>query len=155
VANVLTPEFQALDNCIGESIRGTVVLEFQKIDAFADLGAYRYVRDHAHKLGYRICLDGVSHLSLPMVDRAELGVDFVKLAWTNDMPEDKDSLRKHVDRIGAKRIVLARCDAPQAIDYGRQIGIDLFQGQHVDALLASRARAPSLLRPAASGPAVA
>jgi EAL domain-containing protein (putative c-di-GMP-specific phosphodiesterase class I) len=155
VANVLTPEFQALDNCIGETIRGTVVLEFQKIDAFADLGAYRYVRDHAHKLGYRICLDGVSHLSLPMVDRAELGLDFVKMAWTNDMPEDNQSLRKHVDRIGAKRIVLCRCDTPQAIDYGRQIGIDLFQGQHVDALLASRARAPSLLRPAASGPAVA
>ncbi len=155
VANVLTPEFQALDNCIGETIRGTVVLEFQKIDAFADLGAYRYVRDHAHKLGYRICLDGVSHLSLPMVDRAEMGLDFVKIAWTNDMPEDNQSLRKHVERIGAKRIVLCRCDTPQAIDYGRQIGIDLFQGQHVDALLASRARAPSLLRPAASGPAVA
>jgi hypothetical protein len=90
-----------------------VVLEFQKIDAFSDLGAYRYVRDHAHKLGYRICLDGVSHLSLPMVDRAEMGLDFVKIAWTNDMPEDNQSLRKHVERIGAKRIVLCRaCRRP-------------------------------------------
>lgn len=155
VANVLTPEFQALDACIGETIRGTVVLEFQKIDAFADLGSYRYVRDHAHKLGYRICLDGVSHLSLPMVDRAELGVDFVKMAWTNDMPEESQSLRKHVERIGTKRVILTRCDTPQAIGYGRQIGIDLFQGQHVDELLNGRVRAPSLLRPATSGPAVA
>jgi len=155
VANVLTPEFQALDNCIGETIRGTVVLEFQKIDAFADLGAYRYVRDHAHKLGYRICLDGVSHLSLPMVDRAELGVDFVKIAWTNDMPDDGRGLRKHVERIGPKRVILSRCDTPQAIGYGRDMGIDLFQGQHVDELLNGRQRAPSLLRPASSGPAVA
>jgi len=155
VANVLTPEFQALDNCIGETIRGTVVLEFQKIDAFADLGAYRYVRDHAHKLGYRICLDGVSHLSLPMVDRAELGVDFVKIAWTNDMPEDARGLRSHVERIGRKRVILTRCDTPQAIGYGREMGIDLFQGKHVDELLNGRVRAPSLLRPASSGPAVA
>ncbi|HEY7689352.1 MAG TPA: hypothetical protein VH835_11690 [Dongiaceae bacterium] len=155
VANVLTPEFQALDNCIGETIRGTVVLEFQKVDAFADLGAYRYVRDHAHKLGYRICLDGVSHLSLPMVDRGELGVDFVKMAWTNDMPEDARSLRKHVERIGPRRVILSRCDTPQAIGYGREMGIDLFQGQHVDELLIGRTRAPSLLRPATSGPAVA
>ena len=85
-----------------------------------------------------------------MVDRAELGLDFVKITWTNDMPEDNQSLRKHVDRIGA-RIVLCRCDTPQAIDYGRQIGIDLFQGQHVDALLTSRAGAPSSSGPRQAG----
>jgi hypothetical protein len=154
VANVLTPEFQALDNCIGDSVRGSVVLEFQKIDAFADLGSYRYVRDHAHRLGYRICLDGLSHLSLPLVDRDELGLDFVKVNWTGDMPEASLSLRRHVDRIGPQRVVLCRCDSPQAIAYGRQIGIDLFQGRQVDALLASRATAAELLRQA-SDPAVA
>lgn len=145
VGSVLSPEFQAFDASVGSMIRGTVVLEFHKIDVFADLGSFLYVRDFARKRGYRICLDGLSHLSLPFMDRGDLGVDLMKIYWTNDMPDDRMHIRKLVEHAGEHRVILCRCDTEQAIDYGRSIGITLFQGKQVDTMMGGQAKAPSFL----------
>ncbi len=145
VSSVLSPEFQAFDASINSMIRGTVVLEFHKIDVFADLGSYLYVRDYARKRGYRICLDGLSHLSLPFMDRADLGLDLMKIYWTGDMPDDRMHLRKLVEHAGEHRVILCRCDNEQAIDYGRSIGVSLFQGKQVDTMMGGQAKAPSFL----------
>jgi hypothetical protein len=145
VGSVLTPEFQAFDGSVGSMIRGTVVLEFHKVDVFADLGSFLYVRDFARKRGYRICLDGLSHLSLPFMDRGDLGVDLMKIYWTNDMPDDRMHIRKLVEHAGEHRVILCRCDTEQAIEYGRSIGITLFQGKQVDAMMGNQAKAPSFL----------
>lgn len=145
VGSVLSPEFQAFDASVSSMIRGTVVLEFHKIDVFADLGTFLYVRDFARKRGYRICLDGLSHLSLPFMDRGDLGVDLMKIYWTNDMPDDRMHIRKLVEHAGEHRVVLCRCDIDQAIEYGRSIGITLFQGKQVDTMMGGHAKAPSFL----------
>jgi hypothetical protein len=145
VGSVLSPEFQAFDASVSSMIRGTVVLEFHKIDVFADLGTFLYVRDFARKRGYRICLDGLSHLSLPFMDRGDLGVDLMKIYWTNDMPDDRMHIRKLVEHAGEHRVILCRCDTDQAIEYGRSIGITLFQGKQVDTMMGGRAKAPSFL----------
>jgi hypothetical protein len=145
VGSVLSPEFQAFDGSVGSMIRGTVVLEFHKIDVFADLGTFLYVRDFARKRGYRICLDGLSHLSLPFMDRGDLGVDLMKIYWTNDMPDDRMHIRKLVEHAGEHRVILCRCDTEQAIEYGRSIGITLFQGKQVDSMMGGNAKAPSFL----------
>jgi hypothetical protein len=145
VGSVLSPEFQQFDASVGSMIRGTVVLEFHKIDVFADLGSFLYVRDFARKRGYRICLDGLSHLSLPFMDRGDLGVDLMKIYWTNDMPDDRMHIRKLVEHAGEHRVILCRCDTEQAIEYGRSIGITLFQGKQVDTMMGGNAKAPSFL----------
>ncbi len=145
VGSVLSPEFQAFDASVGSMIRGTVVLEFHKIDVFADLGTFLYVRDFARKRGYRICLDGLSHLSLPFMDRGDLGVDLMKIYWTNDMPDDRMHIRKLVEHAGEHRVILCRCDTGQAIEYGRSIGVTLFQGKQVDTMMGGQAKAPSFL----------
>ena len=49
-----------------------------------------------------------------------------------------------VARAGTDRIVLTRCDSPGALDWGRALGITLFQGRHVDRLHRSEADAPPL-----------
>ena len=145
VGSVLSPEFQAFDASVSSMIRGTVVLEFHKIDVFADLGSFLYVRDFARRRGYRICLDGLSHLSLPFMDRGDLGVDLMKIYWTNDMPDDRMHIRKLVEHAGEHRVILCRCDTDQAIEYGRSIGITLFQGKQVDTMMGGQAKAPSFL----------
>ncbi len=145
VASVLSRQFQAFDAAIANRIRGTVVLELHKVDVFADLGSYMYVRDFARRRGYRICLDGVSYLSLPFIDRAELDVDLMKIYWTDDMTDDEARLRKLVRQAGARRVILCRCDTGQAIEFGRGVGISLFQGKQVDDTMEDEARAPSYL----------
>lgn len=139
VSTLLSPDFLSFDANLHTSARGSIIIELEKIDIFADLGAYVFARDFARERGYRLCLDGVTALTLPYIDRDRLGLDLVKLFWTPDMSEQPDSDRARemqaaLDRVGKTRVILARCDTPEAIEFGRSVGIRLFQGRHIDRL---------------------
>lgn len=135
VSTILSPEFMVFDDNVKAGMRGTIVLELQKVDIFADLGAYLFARDFAHDRGYRICIDGLSYSMLPFVDRERLGADLIKLIWDTSLTEEKDKKTDALRRIGVTRIILARCDTPSAIEYGHSVGITLFQGRHVEQTL--------------------
>lgn len=140
VSTILSPEFMVFDDNVKAGMRGTIVLELQKVDIFADLGAYLFARDFAHDRGYRICVDGLSYSMLPFVDRERLGADLIKLIWDPSLTEEKDKKTDALRRIGVTRIILARCDTPSAIEYGHSVGITLFQGRHIESTLAGDLR---------------
>jgi hypothetical protein len=140
VSTILSPEFLVFDDNVKAGMRGTIVLELQKVDIFADLGAYLFARDFAHDRGYRICIDGLAYSMLPFVDRDRLGADLIKLIWDPSLNEERDKKTDALRRIGVSRIILCRCDTPSAIDYGHSIGISLFQGRHVEATLQNDGR---------------
>lgn len=140
VSTILSPEFLVFDDNVKAGMRGTIVLELQKVDIFADLGAFLFARDFAHDRGYRICVDGLNYSMLPFVDRERLGADLIKLIWDPSLTEEKDKKTDALRRIGVSRIILARCDTPSAIEYGHSVGITLFQGRHVEQTLASDLR---------------
>ena len=52
---------------------------------------------------------------------------------TTDAAKD---LGRLVAEIGGDRVVLCRCDKPVSLTFGRSLGIKLFQGRHLDSLLA-------------------
>jgi hypothetical protein len=140
VQTLLSPDFLMFDDNIKASMRGTQVLELQKVDIFADLGAFLFARDFAHDRGYRICIDGVSLESLPFIDRARLGIDLVKIVWDPAMimgrlPNGR-AIEDYIRQCGPSRSILCRCDSQDAIDFGQSVGISLFQGRHVETLLA-------------------
>ena len=96
------------------------------------------------KLGYRVCLDGVTELSFSQIDRKKLGFDLIKLQWNANILEDltKDDARAldaAVKACGVNRIILTRCDNRSAIDYGQALGVSLFQGRYLDKLINPRA----------------
>ena len=132
VSTLLSQEFLTFDDNIKASKRGTIVLELQKVDIFADLSAYLFARDFAHERGYRICIDGLTYGMLPFVDRERLGADLIKLVWDNDLclasQERPDALR----RAGVSRIILCRCDTETSVEFGKTLGISLYQGRYVD-----------------------
>lgn len=141
VQTMLSADFFKFDDNIKASMRGTIVLEIQKVDIFADLGAFLFARDFAHGRGYRICIDGANIESLPFIDRERLGIDLVKIVWSDLMPGGKmpngQDIRAYIKKTGMTRIILCRCDSQDAIDCGLEMGITLFQGRHVEALLAA------------------
>lgn len=142
VATLLSPEFLVFDDNVKAGMRGSIVIELQKLDIYADLGAFLFARDFARERGYRICVDGLNHLTLPFVDRERLGADLVKLTWDPELTEAPrlDVLRGAVERCNPGRVILCRCDSRQAIDFGQSLGITLFQGRFVEALLADDLR---------------
>ncbi|MFH1805845.1 MAG: hypothetical protein ABID63_13260 [Pseudomonadota bacterium] len=144
VSTVLSPDFLTFDSNVKAGQRGTIVLELQKIDVFADLGAFFFARDFCRDRGYRICIDGISHLSLPYIDRTKLGIDMIKMMWAPEMeslPEEAlADIRRSVAESGETRVIMCRCDDERAIKFGHSVNITMFQGRYVEQLLSETAR---------------
>ncbi len=145
VGTISTPHFLAFDRTIGSNARGTIVIEFDLIDIMADMAGFQFAREVLRDRGYRICVDGVDHQTLPLIDRERLGVDLVKLMWRPEMAEGTNpalvnDLRQFIQRAGLARVILNRCGEAAAIAFGQSLGITLFQGRQVDTMLADQGR---------------
>lgn len=145
VSTLLSERFAEFDEIIKPSMKVSVVLELQLADVFADMDTFLLAKRTVQKMGYRICLDGVTTKAFQQVDREKLGFDLVKLQWGADISNDIDSpqhdtLVKAVEKCGANRLILCRCDNSDAIEYGQALGIALFQGRHLDKMLNPNAK---------------
>jgi len=150
VATILSPEFLVFDDSITASQRGALIVEIDKTDIFADLGAFLFARNFVRQRGYQICIDGMTYQTLPLLDRERLGADFIKLVWDPEMVDGGDALKEQVHamvrRAGQSRVVLCRCGNREAIDFGHSIGIQFFQGRYIENLIAEDNRRRELLR---------
>lgn len=148
VATLLSPEFLKFDENVIAAMRGNIVLELQQLDIFSDLNAYLFAREFVKQRGYRICIDGVSYKTLPFIDRERLEADLIKLIWHPDIIHGGHDLTDKVKRqlilTGPNRVILSRCDNEESIDFGRDNGIELYQGRHVEALIAEENRRRSM-----------
>ena len=141
IETLLSPEFLSLDAALSVTPQRGIMVELQLVDVVADPAGFHFARDFLHDRGYRICLDGTTHLTLPLVDRERLGVDLIKLRWSRELADyaaglDVGPLRGCIERLSPERLILCRCDSAQAVELGRHFGISLFQGYHLDRLLA-------------------
>ena len=142
IATLLSPEFLKFDQMISSMARGRLLIELQKVDIFADMGAFLFAREYVRDRGYRICLDGMTHLTLPFIDREKLGLDMIKLFWSPELAMAENA--KILDKLRAaviqapQRVILARCDSEESIAIGRSLGISLFQGRHLAKLMPVR-----------------
>ncbi len=141
ISTLLSPEFLDFDAQLNKGTRGGIVIELQLFDVYADLGSFLFARDFLHERGYKFCLDATTHMSLPLIDRAELGFDLVKLLWNSDLAEHLSGprgkgLRLAAEKVGPERLILAHCDSEQALEVGESLGITLYQGYLLDEMLA-------------------
>lgn len=150
VSTLMSPEFMAFDDGISAARRGSMVLELQKIDIFADLGAFLFVREFCQEKGYRICLDGLTYQNMSMINRERLGVDYVKVMWNPELIDGGSSIKKElrdlVKDAGRTRVIMARCDNREAVDFGRSVGVTMFQGHFIEHLIAEDDRRRQLMK---------
>ena len=96
-------------------------------------------RAEVQKLGYRICLDGLSTESFASINREKLGADLVKVQWNAETGFKHQGKPRNGRRRAGNgqqiRVILCRCDNRAAIEYGQAMGISLFQGRYIDGLL--------------------
>lgn len=140
ILTLLSDEFTQFDASIKPSVKFSIVIEIQLADVFADMAAFLAAKSYVQKLGYRVCLDGVTDLSFNQIDRRKLGFDLIKLQWNADIHTDinteaNQELASSIRSCGANRVILTRCDNRSAIDYGQAMGISLFQGRYLDSLI--------------------
>ena len=142
VTTLLSNEFLHFDSQLRASSKKAIVFELQTADIFSDMGAFLFARDFVHDRGYRLCLDGLTHFTFPLVNREDLGVDLKKMYWAPDLSDNgqenrREKIRQAVAQAGAGRVILCRCDDEKAIEFGQLLGISLFQGRYIDTLLAN------------------
>lgn len=159
ISTILSPEFLQFDRDMTPDARGTITIEVQPIDIFADFGAFLFARDFLRDRGYKVCIDGLKHLTLPMMNREWLGVDLLKFHWGFDLIDDLDgsrsqSLKEVMAHIGRERLILSRCDSPEAATAGDALGITMYQGRLIDKQIQEASAKPGA-KPAATTPAVA
>ncbi|MBM3596800.1 MAG: hypothetical protein FJX35_01200 [Alphaproteobacteria bacterium] len=140
VLTVLTPAFLRFDSSLKALARGTMAVELQMIDVFSDLTAFFFVRDFLRERGYRVCLDGLTHHTLPFVDRERLGFDLLKMIWAAEMADDlsgkrQEEIKSQINRASRARIILCRCDSEEAIHFGQSVGLSMFQGRYVEKMM--------------------
>jgi EAL domain-containing protein (putative c-di-GMP-specific phosphodiesterase class I) len=143
ISTVMGQDFQRFHQAVGANAH-RVVVEFQLIDVFSDMGAYAYVRDMLREHGYRVVLDGLNPLSLQFFDPGVLKADMMKINWGPEFlgEEHEGSLRELKEilgRVGANRVILGRVDSDKAVRWGLSLGIQRFQGRYADKVAAALA----------------
>ena len=147
VATLLDPAFAKFDTTVKSDARGTIALEIPVLEILRDIASYRFARDFVRERGYRISIDGLTHLTAPLMDREALGFDLMKIYWAPAMLDNVGShmgraLADAVQRCGPARVILARCDDERALAFGMALGIAMFQGRAVDQMLSAGATVP-------------
>ncbi|MDG1286872.1 MAG: hypothetical protein P8P30_04830 [Rickettsiales bacterium] len=140
VDTLLSDTFVEFDKAIKPSTKVSIVIEIQLEDVFGDMASFMTAREMVQKMGYRVCLDGLTPLTFTQVDRSKLGFDLMKLLWNADIESDLNSkdnkeLSAAIKKCGANRVILCRCDNREAVDYGQALGLSLFQGRFLDQLI--------------------
>lgn len=140
VNTLLSDDFLAFDESINAETRSTIIIEIDVADAFANMADFIIANKAVQALGYRVCLDRLSSLAFIQLDRESLGCNLVKLWWDNSEKDaisvvEQEHINKAVQKWGPNRIILCRCDNEEAIRYGGQMGISLFQGRFLDRIL--------------------
>jgi hypothetical protein len=138
LTTLLSQDFLSFDASIKPRQRASVVIEIDAADVYANIPDYNRVRGALQALGYRVCLDKVQPGLLLHMDREKLGANLLKLEWneTSQLNEANAELLQYAIRQwGANRIILAHSDTSEAVEYGKKLGIMLYQGYHLDKIL--------------------
>lgn len=137
VKTLLSKQFMEFDAVTKPAMKVSIVIEVQVADVYTDMTAFLTALETVQSLGYRVCLDGVSESALALIDRKQLGFDLLKMIWNARGVEEVGSdsykrIQEGVERCGKNRIILCRCDNEEAVEFGKSLGISLFQGRYLD-----------------------
>jgi EAL domain-containing protein (putative c-di-GMP-specific phosphodiesterase class I) len=154
LSTALSAAFQKFDERLPAAYRGKVVLEINKSDLMEHLHLYRQVLDFADKREYRICIDGLNEFWATQFDFEALGCHYAKIFWSNDlMALEGDEERAFLDKIAAAnegrcKFILARCGTVTGLLYANKHGIDMVQGQAIDAVIRKGIRVSEAIKTA-------
>jgi hypothetical protein len=143
LATILRPEFLDFNRRLRSVTSKSMVIEFQCLDVFTNLAEFRFARDVAQGNGYKVCLDGLDDTTFPLMAQDGLDFDLQKIVFTPDLiatagTRKQKLFRSAVLRADPAKVILCRCDSQEAINFGRQMGISLFQGRYVDHMIKTR-----------------
>ena len=152
ISTLLSQEFAHFDEKLLASERNTVIVNLQLIDILSNLSEFATAREFAKYRSYRICIDGLTHETLNLINTERLGTDLVKITWSSEglASAYTNNLSGLFNTVGTQRVILCQCNSKEAIDFGHKFGIGMFQGLYIEEIIAEASRHRGLKTTAAS-----
>ncbi|MFC7048125.1 EAL domain-containing protein [Emcibacter nanhaiensis] len=140
VDTVMTREFDKFVAAYKNISSQPLILEMKLFDVLSDVNAYYDAQKKLSGYSYKISIDAMDLQSIGILDRRLLNVDFLKIYWRKSytrvlQDETRRALLEALKNHGQMRIVLCHCDSEEAIRFGQNMGLHMFQGHYVDKLL--------------------
>ena len=134
VDTVFSRRFEELT---GSGLARNVILEFKVSDVFENYDKFLAAQKLVRSFGGRIALDGVTPAMLGALKAARLDCDFVKVQFDDSLDFGAVDITDELAEIAAAgaRPILCRVESLAALRAGLAMGVEIFQGFYIDALL--------------------
>ncbi|MDX2142264.1 MAG: hypothetical protein SFV19_02815 [Rhodospirillaceae bacterium] len=140
VETVFTETFETFLRELSEDRATRLCLEFRQANIIENFDEYEVALGVIKARGAKIIVDQIFPAAAGLVDLSHLGASYCKIHWQDGGEDTLRDRAKAIKYIKACDItpVLSRCDCDHAVEVGKELGIELFQGFHVDGHLDSR-----------------
>lgn len=140
VQTVLSDSFGDFIGFDGGALAENLAIEFSMENAIANWWEFEDACNFLNSAGVRVGLDRITLPALEFLSPKKMNVDFVKVIWDQNIigsrrTEVTERLREFATLFSNQNLILTRCDSRTALRMGRSLGVDMFQGSYIDALL--------------------
>jgi EAL domain-containing protein (putative c-di-GMP-specific phosphodiesterase class I) len=119
-----------------------LAIEFSMENAIANWWEFEDACEFLHSMGIKVGLDRITLPALEFLSPRKMNVDFIKVIWDQNIvgsrrTEVAERLREFAVLFADNNLILTRCDSRTALRMGRSLGVDVFEGSYIDAILGS------------------
>lgn len=108
------------------------------LDYIAHPDVLLYAREMLGQKGCRVILSGINAQHLETITFDNIPASVFKINWSQGILERKNELKALVEKLGAYKIILHRCETEREIQEGIDCNIEQFQGFGIDQILRSQ-----------------
>ena len=136
VATVIGSTFARFTHSVPRNKRSLLTFELHRGDLFQDFARTLGAIELLHREGFKVAIDSVTPDMLPYLNLAAFALDYLKINVSGDRINllSDAAIRNGLLQLPADKIIFFRCDNDKALMAGRDLGIKLFQGWHIDDL---------------------
>ena len=137
VESVFTKAFEEFLGEAGENKLGSIVFEFRQENILQQFDEFEIAANLIKSRGGTICIDAIFPETVGLVNLNRVGAAMAKIFWRpgaeEALPQQQDEIKRMQD--AGMIFIIARLDDETGIQIGHDLGIELFQGFHVDKLM--------------------
>jgi len=137
VESVFTEAFEAFIEATPQAKLQQVVFEFRQSNIVENFDEFQVARGLIKSKGAHIAVDQIFPQTVGLVDLDYIGAGIAKIHWRNGAEEILKERERAIKYLIDCNVlpVLIRVDNERALEIGAQMGINMFQGFHIDKLL--------------------
>ena len=141
VESIFTEAFENFIEDTPENRLAKIVFEFRQANIVENFDEFQVARGLVKSKGASIAVDQIFPQTVGLVDLEYIGANYAKIHWRTGAEEVLKERSKAIKYMMDCNVVpmLVRVDAERALDIGAAMGINIYQGFHVDELIKPKA----------------